>query len=93
MVPPGPGRVVTRRFEDRADPPRRLLKGAVRPAQNRCAPAGRLDETEQNAKRRRLAGSVRPQEPGDPAALDREAEVVDRDSLAEPLRESVDLDD
>jgi hypothetical protein len=85
--------VVTRRFEDGADVPGGLLEGAVGPAQNRRRSARRRDETEQDTKRGRLAGSIRPQEPGDPAALDGEAEVVDRDRLAEPLRESVDLDD
>jgi hypothetical protein len=85
--------VVTGRFEDGTHAARGLLEAAVRTAENRRRPARRLDETQQDAKRRRLAGSVRPEEPGDPAALDREAEVVDRNGLAEPLRESVDLDD
>jgi len=85
--------VITRRLEDRADSPGRLLEPAVRPAQDRRRAFRRLDEPEQDAKRRRLTGSVRPQETGDPAPLDGEAEVIDRDRLAEPLRESVDLDD
>jgi hypothetical protein len=93
MVPPGAGGVVPGCLEDRADPPRGIFERTVRAAEDRRPSPRRSDESEQDAEGGRLAGSVRAQEPGDPAALDGEAEVVDRDRLAESLRESVDLDD
>jgi hypothetical protein len=85
--------VETRCFENSAHPLGGLLESAVRPSQDRRRAARGLDEAEQDAKRRRLAGSVRAQESGDSTTFDGEVEVVDRDRLAKPLGESVDLDD
>ena len=50
----------------------------------------RLDQPEDRAHRRRLAGAVRPEEAEHPAALDRERAAVERLHLTEPL---VDVDD
>jgi hypothetical protein len=80
-------------FEDRAHASGGLVEGTIGAPEDRRRAARRLDETEEDAKRGRLAGSVRAEKPGDPSALDGEAEVVDRDRLAEPFREPVDLDD
>ena len=54
--------------------------------------AGRVDETEQHPQRGGLAGAVGAEEAGDPAGLDVEAQVVDRDEGAEALGQPPDLD-
>ncbi len=51
-----------------------------------------VDQPEQHPQRRGLAGAVRAEEAGDPAGLDVEAQVVDRDEGAEALGEPSDLD-
>jgi hypothetical protein len=70
-----------------------LVERPVRATQDRRASRRRLDETEEDAERRRLAGAVRAEKTGDATSLDREAQIVDGDRLSEPLRQSVDLDD
>ena len=80
------------RLEDRADALGRPVELAVRHAEHRRAPGVRVDEPEQRAQRRRLAGAVRAEEAGDRARLDAEAEIVDRLRLAEALAEALDLD-
>src|SRR6185437_14852806 len=47
---------------------------------------------EQDAQGRRLAGAVRPEKPGDPAARHAEAEVVDRGCAPKALGQVLDLD-
>ena len=49
-------------------------------------------EPEHASHRRALARPVRPEEPGDPAGHDVEAQVIDGDDLAEPLGQTSHLD-
>ena len=56
--------------EHRADRADRIVELTVRPALDRRGAARRPDEAQQRAQGRRLARSVRPQKPDDPAGLD-----------------------
>ena len=87
-----PARVRVERLEERSD----LLDGpverAIRDAEDRRAPRGRMDEPENRPHGRRLPGAVRAEEAGDRPRRDREREIVDREGRAVPLREPLDLD-
>ena len=63
-----------------------------RRAEYRDAPARRLDDVEDHADRRRLAGPVRPEEAVDGPARDRQAHVVDGGEVAEALRDILELE-
>jgi hypothetical protein len=52
----------------------------------------RPHQAEQHPQRRRLSGPVRAEEADHLAGLDREAEPIDREHLAEPLRQAAYLD-
>ena len=61
-------------------------------AVDRRGAARGVDQPEQHAQRRGLAGAVGPEEAGDPAGLDVEAQVVDGDEGPEALAQPPDLD-
>jgi hypothetical protein len=52
----------------------------------------RPDQPEHSPHRRRLAGTVRPQEAGDPPTLDAECAPVQRGDRPEPLGQTVELE-
>ena len=54
-------------------------------SENADAPRGRRDQSEDHMNRRGLAGPVRPEHPDDLAALDSEADVIDRAKFPERL--------
>ena len=53
----------------------------------------RLVEARDDVERRRLAGAVRPDQPGDLALVDRERDVVERDDAAEGPGHVLDRED
>ncbi len=57
------------------------------------AAGGRLEQPEQDAEQRRLAGAVRPEHGQQLAPLELEAEPFEQRAVAEPQREVVDCDD
>src|SRR5439155_24716763 len=57
------------------------------------AAGGRLEQPEQDAEQRRLAGAVRPEDGQQLALLELEAEPFEQGAVAEPEREVVDCDD
>jgi hypothetical protein len=59
---------------------------------DRRAPARGVEEPQQRAQRRRLAGAVGPEEADDATRLHREGQVVDRQRGAEALGEPGHLD-
>ena len=85
VVAPGAARMEVGGLQRRPDDALRRPYLAVRLAADRRAAAGRPDQAQQHPQRGGLAGSVGPQEAGDPAGLDGEAEVVDRGEGAELL--------
>jgi len=76
----------------RPDDPLRCPDLVVGEAADRRAAAGRADQTQQHPQGGGLSGAVRPEEAGDPAGLDREAEVVDGGQAAEVLGQVAHLD-
>ena len=70
------------RLEHGADAVQRPVELAIGAAEDGRAARVRMDEPEHRAQRRRLAGAVRPEEAGDRARLDAEAEPVDRDDAS-----------
>ena len=66
------------------------LAGAGHVDAHDLGPAGGgMDEPEQQAQRRRLAGAVRAEEPEDLPLFDVERQRVERDQIAEALRQSL----
>jgi len=65
-----------------------VLRGDREPRDRRRAGRGR-DECSECAHRRGLAGAVRPEEPEHLAIADLERDVLERDSVTEPLTETI----
>jgi hypothetical protein len=80
------------RLEHRSYPRRRPFEILVAAAENERAAGGRLDEMKEHPQRRRLPGAVRPEEAGHRPALERKRQIVDREHLAEPLRQMLRAD-
>ena len=78
--------------EQRTDLEQRLVQLAVALAVERGGASLEPVETEHAAHRGALARPVRPEEAGDPAGVHVEAQVVDRDLLAEAFGDVSDLD-
>ena len=72
--------------------PRLHVVRAHRLAEQLARAAGRRQEADQHFHRRRLAAAVRAEEAEDLAARDAEADMIDRDEIAEPAREPFRLD-
>jgi hypothetical protein len=79
-------------LEHRADGRAGVLELVVALAVEARRAGGRVDQPEQRAQRRALAGTVGSEKPRDTPRLDVEAEVLDRLDLAEALGEVADLD-
>src|SRR6266704_2787405 len=92
MIPARSLRVIVRRLEHCTDTPDWTVQRAVAAAVDRGRPRAGMDEAEQDAERRRLAGSVRTEEAGDAAVADPERQAVDGCCFAIPLSEIDDLD-
>src|SRR5262245_8428373 len=80
------------RVEQRADDGERAVDVHVASAGDQRLARLRRCETEQQLHRRRLAGTVRPDEPRDQAGPHRDRQAVDRDGPSVSLRESACLD-
>jgi hypothetical protein len=85
VVPCGPARMEAGRLQRGADRAERVGQVGIALAADGGGPPGRGDQGEQAAQGGGLAGAVGPQEAGDRARLDLEAQVVDRADLAEVL--------
>ena len=92
MVAAGAAGVEVGGLQGRADRGLRAREVDVALAVDRRGAAGGVDQAEQHPQGGGLAGAVRPEEAGDPAGLDVEAQVVDGDEAAEALGEPSDLD-
>jgi hypothetical protein len=79
-------------LEQRADLVQRVAMCGVRLAVHRDVAGGRGVEPEDHSHRRRLAGAVRAEEAGDDTRLNREGQLVDRESVAVPLGQRPRLD-
>ncbi len=66
------------------------VRGREREARDDCRARGRRDQRPEHAHGRRLAGAVWAEEAEDLSGCDRERDVVDGDSSAEPLRQMLD---
>ena len=73
------------RLQHRPHPRPRPLEILVAVPEHERLTRGRLDEMKQHPQRRRLAGTVRPEEPGYRAPLQRERQIIDRKHIAETL--------
>jgi hypothetical protein len=80
------------RVEQRANLPERVAQLGVRAPADGGAARSRPGQAEQDADRGRFPGSVRAEEPGDPARCQPEREVVDRGDGAVPLGQRLDGD-
>ncbi len=80
------------RVEQRTDLAQRRTQVSVAAATDQGAAAVRRVQPEDHPHRRRLAGAVRPDEPGHLTRLDRERQTVHRDGRAVPLAQLANLD-
>jgi hypothetical protein len=72
-------------IEETSHVSQRMPKGPERTPVNKRFAGGRGVEAEEHSHCRRLAGTVRPQEAGDPAGQDVEGEVIDGPHASVPL--------
>src|ERR1043166_7620012 len=89
MVAAGAARMEVGRLQHRPDPRRRPLETLVATAEDERRASGRLDEMEQHAQRRRLAGPVRAEEARDGSTVEGEGQVIDGEEIAEALGQMV----
>src|SRR3954468_12386642 len=92
VVAPAAAGMEARLLEDGADVGARMRQPLVARAVEAGLAGVGVDQSEQDAQRRALAGAVRAEEAGDAPGLHGERQVLDRLDLAEALAQALELD-